>query len=100
MNDTNTEKFMHDMRAVVIDAEELLKATAAQTGERIEKLRARAEDSLKAARERLLAAGETLENSARETARDVNDQVHKHPWTTAGVAAGIGLLLGILIGRR
>ena len=94
MNDTNTEKFMHDMRAVVIDAEELLKATAAQTGERIDKVRARTEESLRLARERLLAA------TAREAAREVNEQVKAHPWATAGVAAGVGLLVGLLIGRR
>ena len=98
--DTNTDKFMHDMRAVVIDAEELLKATAGEAGERIEKVRARAEASLQAARARLLAAGENLDASARETARQVNDQVHEHPWATAAVAAGIGLLVGILVGRK
>jgi ElaB/YqjD/DUF883 family membrane-anchored ribosome-binding protein len=77
------------MRAVVIDAEELLKATASQTGERVDKVRARAEDSLKAAREQLLVAGESL-----------NEQVKSHPWASAGLAAGVGLLVGLLIGRR
>ena len=96
MSDTHTDKFMHDMRAVVIDAEELLKATAGQAGERIDKVRTRAEESLKVARARLLAAGETLETTARE----VNGQVHQHPYVTAGVAAGIGVLVGLLIGRR
>lgn len=100
MNDTNTEKFMHDMRAVVIDAEELLKATAAQTGERIDKVRARTEESLRLARERLLAAGESFEATARDAAREVNEQVKSRPWASAGVAAGIGLLVGLLIGRR
>lgn len=98
--DTNTEKFMHDMRAVVIDAEELLKATAGQAGERVDKVRARAEASLQNARSVLLAAGESLDANAREAARQVNDQVKEHPWTTAAVAAGVGLLVGILVGRR
>jgi ElaB/YqjD/DUF883 family membrane-anchored ribosome-binding protein len=94
--ETSTDKFMHDMRAAVIDAEELLKATAGQAGERIDKVRSRAEESLKTARARLLAAGETIETNARE----VNDQVHQHPWATAGIAAGVGVLIGLLIGRR
>jgi len=100
MSEVNTEKFMHDMRAVVIDAEELLKATASQTGERVEKLRARAEESLQAARERLLQAGENFGPTAREAVRHVDNQVHLHPWATAGIAAGIGVLLGVVIGRR
>jgi ElaB/YqjD/DUF883 family membrane-anchored ribosome-binding protein len=89
MDRINTEKLMQDMKAAVIDAEDLLKATAGQTGERIEKVRARAEESLRHARARMEEAGLTLDNA-----------VHQHPWTTAGIAAGVGLLLGILIGRR
>jgi ElaB/YqjD/DUF883 family membrane-anchored ribosome-binding protein len=100
MNEINTEKFMHDMRAVVIDAEDLLKATAGQAGERVDKVRARAEESLRLARERLLAAGEDLEGSARNAAREVNEEVKAHPWATAGLAAGVGLLVGLLVGRR
>ena len=89
MNNVSTEKLMQDMRAVVFDAEELLKATASQTGERVEKVRARAEESLRAARERIKDAG-----------MDVDEQVRNNPWATAGIAAGIGLLLGLIIGRR
>ena len=100
MNEINTEKFMHDMRAVVIDAEELLKATAGQAGERIDKVRARAEDTLKTARERLLEAGETFDSNARAAVREVDEQVQLHPWATAGIAAGVGLLVGLLISRK
>jgi ElaB/YqjD/DUF883 family membrane-anchored ribosome-binding protein len=100
MNNIGTETLMRDMRAVIVDAEDLLQATAAQTGERVEKVRAKAEESLRAARERLEDAGYRVEARVREAAADVNDQVHAHPWSTAGVAAGVGLLLGILIGRR
>ena len=51
-----TQKIKQDLEAVIDDAEELLKATASQTGERIEKVRARAQDSLRAARVRLADA--------------------------------------------
>ena len=100
MDNVNTERLMRDIRAVVIDTEDLLKATAAQTGERVEKVRAKAEESLRTARERLQIAGCRIEAGARDTAADVNDRVQRHPWTAAGIAAGIGLLVGILIGRR
>jgi ElaB/YqjD/DUF883 family membrane-anchored ribosome-binding protein len=100
MDNVNTEKVMRDMRAVVIDTEDLLKATAAQTGERVEKVRAKAQESLRMVREELTDAGYNIGLRAREAAADVNDQVHQHPWTTAGIAAGVGLLLGILVGRR
>lgn len=96
MDNISTDRLVSDMRAVIGDAEELIKVTANQTGERIERVRAKAEGSVRAARERLHAANESF----RETAREVNAEVHDHPWATAAVAAGIGVLVGIVIGRR
>src|SRR3954467_8604387 len=87
--DKSASTLTHDLRAVVTDAEDLLKATASQNGERIEKARARAEESLRLARESLQRAGSEL-----------NEQVRQHPWTAVGVAAGLGLVLGIVLGRR
>lgn len=99
MEAASTAKLKQDLLAVVVDAEQLLKATATQTGERIDKVRVRAEDSLRAARLRLAETGATVGQRATVAARDVDDQVHRHPWTSVGIAAGIGLLLGLLIGR-
>ena len=94
------QKLKQDLQIVVTDAEELLKATASQTGERIEKIRVRAEESLRGARTRLAQTGATLGEGARVAALEADDQVHKHPYATAGIAAGVGLLVGLLIGRR
>ncbi len=52
-----TDKLVQDMQAVVVDAEDLLKATAGQAGERVEKIRARAAESLRQAREQLEGVG-------------------------------------------
>lgn len=100
MEPVTTDKLVHDMRLVVTDAEDLVKATAGQTGERIEKIRAKAEESLRAARNRLQIAGKTAQESAREVTQSVNEQVHQNPWTAVGIAAGVGLVIGILLGRR
>lgn len=95
-----TDKLMKDLRAVVVGTEDLLKATSEQTGERIEKVRAKAEESLRNARARVQASGHELQAAAQDAARQVNDQVREHPWTAVGVAAGIGLIVGILLGRK
>lgn len=95
-----SDKLMQDLRAVMVDAEELLKATAGQTGERIEKVRARAEQSVSKARQRMQAAGQDLQAAAESAAREVNDRVQENPWTAIGVAAGVGLVLGIMLGRK
>jgi ElaB/YqjD/DUF883 family membrane-anchored ribosome-binding protein len=100
MEQVTSDRLMQDMRTVVVDTEDLLKATAGQTGERIEKIRARAEESLRSARYRLQQAGDAMQAGASDAVHNVNDQVHKNPWTAVGVAAGVGLAVGILIGRR
>ena len=94
------QRLKQNLQTVVVDAEELLKATAGQTGERIEKLRTRAEESLVAARLRLVEASAAASETARAVASNADDQVHRHPYAFAGIAAGFGLLVGLLIGRR
>jgi len=96
MQQVTTDKLMQDLRVVVGDAEDLLQATAAQTGERVQQVRAKAEKSLRGARARLQEVSE----SAQDKAREVNDRVHEHPWTAVGVAAGVGVIVGILLARK
>ena len=100
MEHVTADKLVRDLRTVVGDAEDLLEATAHQTGERIEKVRARATESLQSARQRLTEAGKAATAQARDAAREVNHQVHEHPWIAVGVAAGVGLLFWILLGRK
>ena len=95
-----TQKLKQDLQTVVTDTEELLRATASQTGERVEKIRLRAEDSLRAARARIADTSAAVGERARAAAGSVDEQVHKHPYASAGIAAGLGLLVGLLIGRR
>jgi ElaB/YqjD/DUF883 family membrane-anchored ribosome-binding protein len=87
--EANTDKLMQDLKAVVSDAEDLLKATASQSGEQIARVRARAEESVRIARARMNDMGVQLDGQVRE-----------HPWTAVGVAAGVGLVLGILLSRK
>jgi ElaB/YqjD/DUF883 family membrane-anchored ribosome-binding protein len=96
MTTVSTDQLMSDLRAVVRDAEELLQATAGQTSAQVKDLRARAEESLGAARARLQEAGD----EARAAARDIDEQVRANPWAAVGIAAAAGLLLGLLLGRK
>jgi ElaB/YqjD/DUF883 family membrane-anchored ribosome-binding protein len=84
-----TDKLMDELRDVIAAAEDLLKATAGERGERIEEIRARAEDALRTARERLEGVGSRL-----------NAEVRQHPWAAVAIAAGIGLVLGVLLSRK
>jgi ElaB/YqjD/DUF883 family membrane-anchored ribosome-binding protein len=95
-----TEKLKEDLQVLVHDAEALLQATAGQAGEKVESLRARAKESLQRARERLATAQQATVQEVRKSAQSVDHLVHERPWQAVGIAAGVGLLVGLLIGRR
>ena len=97
---TEKDKLLADLKLVVADAEELLKATASQTGERIVAARSKAEESLKAAKVRLDDAQTAAVARVKETAKAADEYVHDNPWKSMGIVAVAALLLGALISRR
>jgi len=94
---TSKEKLVNDLRNLVGDAEELLKATAAQAGEKIGVARQKIEQSLIEGKKALADAEKTLIAKSKECAEIADDYVRENPWTAVGVAAGVGLVLGLLI---
>ena len=94
------EKLMEDLRAVVADAEELLKATANQTGERIAEARVRTEESLRAAKARLAEQQTAVMEKTKALAMSTEEYVRTNPWTAVGITAAACFVLGILFARR
>ena len=78
MDAATTEKLKEDLRAVVRDAEALLGAAAAASGDQLE----------------------GAADSARDAAHELDAQVRRNPWAAVGIAAAAGLLLGLLLSRK
>jgi len=92
----STEKLLADLKAVVSDGEELLRAGAEDLSQRG-----------MAARERLAAALEVakqtrqkLEERAMAGAKATDRIIREYPYQSIGIAFGIGMLLGVLINRK
>lgn len=103
MNDltqNSKDKLVSDLKVVVTDAEELLRETASVTGEKVSELRSRLRDRLMDAKHKLAEAEEVVMEKTKAAARATDDFVHDKPWKAVGIAAGVGLLVGLLIGRR
>ena len=94
------QQLVSDIKTVISEAEDMLSATADQAGEKIASLRVRIQARLKDAKARLVEAEDVLVAKTKAAARATDDYVHESPWTAVGIAAGVGLLLGLLIGRR
>jgi ElaB/YqjD/DUF883 family membrane-anchored ribosome-binding protein len=94
------QKLMADFRVVIADAEELLKATAQDASEKAVAARAKIQERLVEAKARLADAEEAVILRTKQAARVTDQYVHDNPWKAVGIAAGVGLLIGMLIGRR
>ena len=99
-NDVTKEKLVADLKVVVADAEELLRATASQAGEKVAAARERIQASLAAAKVKLGEAERALTEKTKVAAKATDDYVRENPWQAVGIAAAAGLVLGILISRR
>jgi len=96
----SADKLMEDLRLVVTDAEDLLRATAGQGGEKVAAARARTAQSIDAAKARIAQAGYAAAAQTREAAKVADDYVRDNPWTAVGVAAALGVVIGMLIGKK
>ena len=89
-----------DMQTLVKDAQSLLTAAASLTGVKADELRERGMRMLDAA----LGKGSQYKDQAmvkgKELAQTADVYVKDNPWRTVAAAAGAGLLLGVLLGRK
>jgi ElaB/YqjD/DUF883 family membrane-anchored ribosome-binding protein len=99
-NDVSKEKLVADLKVVVADAEELLRATASQAGEKVSAARERIQASLANAKVKLSEAERALLEKSKQAAKATDEYVRENPWQAVGVAAVAGLVLGVLISRR
>jgi ElaB/YqjD/DUF883 family membrane-anchored ribosome-binding protein len=90
----------NDMKSLVKDAQALLTAAAALTGEKADEMRGRGMEML----DRALGKAGQYQGQAlvksKELAHTADVYVKDNPWRTIAVAAGAGLLLGVILGRK
>jgi ElaB/YqjD/DUF883 family membrane-anchored ribosome-binding protein len=99
MNDLTTQKLISDVNVLIDDAEELLRATADQTGERIVELRQRMQRKIEEGRSALAAQENEWRQKAEQARVRSENYLRENVWTTVAMAAGIGMLLGLLLRR-
>ena len=96
----SSENLIGDFKALMADAEELIKATAVSDDGPLSAIRSKALDALNNAKETLSTVEGTVVEKAKVVAERTDEFVHRNPWEAVGVAAGLGLLIGLFIRRR
>ena len=94
------DKLVQDLKIVISDAEDLLRATASTAGEKVVAAREKVQHSLERAKVKLAEVEDVIIDSGKQAARATDEYVHDHPWRAVGIAAGIGVIIGMLISRR
>ena len=100
MEQVTADKLKEDLRTVKADLEELLKATASQTRERIAAARVKAGESLRLAQARLAEAQAAVVAKTKVGVKITDDYVRANPWNAVGIAVAFGFVLGMLFARR
>ena len=94
------DKLMSDLRVVIADAEEVLRMTADQAGESAAGLRSRVQARMNQAKMDLVHLQEAAVAKAKAAGHATDEFVHENPWKSIGIAAGVGVVVGLLMNRR
>jgi len=89
-----------DVKTLVKDAQTLLTAAAALTGEKAEELRGKGMQLLDVAMGKASQVQGQALVKGKELAQTADVYVKDNPWRTIAAAAGVGLLLGVILGRK
>jgi ElaB/YqjD/DUF883 family membrane-anchored ribosome-binding protein len=91
-----TEKLLEDVKQVVRDGEELLRAGAGELSEKGKAARVRLAAALDSAKE----TGRKLQERTIASAKATDKVIREHPYQSIGIAFGVGLLIGVLVNRK
>jgi ElaB/YqjD/DUF883 family membrane-anchored ribosome-binding protein len=97
--DDDTSKLVGDLKTLIGDAEELLRATTNQAGEKVAVARQKIEQSLIEGKKALADAEKVIIEKSKQYADVTDDYIRENPWSAVGIAAGVGLILGLLLRR-
>jgi ElaB/YqjD/DUF883 family membrane-anchored ribosome-binding protein len=99
-NHVTMETLRADLATVMRDAEALLKASTEQGGAKADEARAKIRESLQHAKTRLLEAERAAVRQGEEAVAAAETRIRDNPWQSVGIAAAVGVVIGVLLARR
>ncbi|MBA5203953.1 DUF883 domain-containing protein [Pectobacterium aroidearum] len=98
--DQNSEYLRAELKSLADTLEEVLSTSSDKSKAELDKLRNKAESALKETRNRLSDTGERIASHTKEAVESADDYVRQNPWTSVGIGAAVGVVLGVLLSRR
>lgn len=97
---SSSENLHKELKHLADTLEEVLNNAGDKSKAELDTLRAKAQATLKDTRQKLSESGERIAQTSREVAEQTNVYVRENPWTSVGIGAAVGAVLGILLARR
>lgn len=94
------ERVLGDLKTLARDAENLLKATASDMGEKYKDARTRLAGTLERAMATCNEVQKQTVATAKAAAHKADTTIRDHPYESIGIAFGLGLLIGVLVARK
>ena len=94
-----SERLMSDLKSLAEDAEMLLKATASDVTDKAREARSRLQSALERAKSSYHDVQDQTMAAAKAAAGKADSVIRDYPYQTLGIAIGVGLLIGVLVGR-
>lgn len=98
--DTTSEHLRAELKNLADTLEEVLTTSGEKSKTELDKLRSKAQSALKETRARLGDSGDRIAQTTREAADRADVYVRDNPWTSVGIGAAVGVVLGVLLTRR
>jgi ElaB/YqjD/DUF883 family membrane-anchored ribosome-binding protein len=100
MRESHLEIVGSDVKTLVKDAQALFQSAAATTGENADEAYQRGMVLLDVAAGKVTDAKAKVLSAGEHMARAATGQVKENPWLAIGAAAGLGILAGLIVGRK
>lgn len=93
------EQLKNNWKSLIRDLETVLSEVKDDLGDKAASVRTRLERNLEAAKERLAEIEDDIKDQASAAVEATDEYVRDNPWQSAGVALGVGFVLGVLLSR-
>ena len=97
---TSVKTVRNDMGTLLRDAQELFREATAASGEKADELHQKGIKLLETASVKAQEFQAAAVETGKEVAESVDGFVQENPWKSVAIAAGVGLLVGVLIARK
>lgn len=94
------DQLLSDLKTVVQDAEAWLRHSGQLTGDELKAAKAKFERTIVKTKDDIIRLEEAAVEKAKIAYKATDEYVHENPWKSVGVGAAVGIVIGLLLGRR